>query len=250
MKNDPESALALAENYERRISSLISVVSHYFSNQLSRALSDLEYLRRDGSRLSERERDAILSSICATLIAMSTRIKSMSMFSSGQLLRTDHHRVGAREILERAVDLVRPLIESKGITISLSCKRSVSIYCSPEMMVTAIVNILLNAVESFDHIYKKSKQVIVTTHLNKTDLEISVADNGQGIPSDHLSEAFEPFFTTKTRGIVLGLATARRIAKAHGGDIQIESKYGEETRVVLIVPVVGKGSKTDMEKEV
>ncbi len=249
MRDDPESTLTLAGNYEKGISSLISVISHEFRNQLDGALSDVEYLRRADNRVSKRERNTALSNLRDTLMAMSTRLKSLSMFSAGHLSRTDRHRVGASEILKRAIDLVSPLIERKDVRINLSCDGSVSIYCSPEMMVTAVANILLNAVESFDHVYKKSKEVVVTAHRNKTDLEITVADNGQGIPSDHLSEVFNPFFTTKTRGMGLGLTTARRIAEAHGGNIQVESRCGEETRVVLTVPVVGKDAKTDLEKE-
>jgi signal transduction histidine kinase len=142
------------------------------------------------------------------------------------------------------------LIERRGIGINLSCDENVSVYCSPEMMITAVASVLLNSVDSFDRFNKKNKEVIVTAHRNKTDLEITVADNGPGIPTDHLSEVFNPCFTTKTRSLGLGKTIALRIVEAHGGNIQVESRYGEETRVVLTIPVFGKDSKTDVEEEV
>jgi signal transduction histidine kinase len=46
---------------------------------------------------------------------------------------------------------------------------------------------------------------------------VSVADNGAGIPGDHLDRIFDPYFSTREKGIGLGLAIAQRIAEEHGG---------------------------------
>ena len=64
---------------------------------------------------------------------------------------------------------------------------------------------------------------------------IAVRDTGHGIPPDALGRVFDPLFTTKElgEGSGLGLAICREIARAHGGDVTIESEPGEGTTVTL-----------------
>jgi signal transduction histidine kinase len=68
-------------------------------------------------------------------------------------------------------------------------------------------------------------------------VEVVISDSGPGIPDDHLPRIFEPFFTTKATGTGLGLAVVRRIMEGHGGDVQVESRPGEGTRVRLRFPL-------------
>jgi two-component system NtrC family sensor kinase len=64
-----------------------------------------------------------------------------------------------------------------------------------------------------------------------------IADNGAGIPAEHLEKIFEPFFTTKARGTGLGLAITRQIVEQHHGKIEIESEVGKGTTVTVKLPV-------------
>jgi signal transduction histidine kinase len=52
-----------------------------------------------------------------------------------------------------------------------------------------------------------------------------------------LAKAFEPLFSTKSFGVGLGLATVKQIMEQHGGGVEIESREGEGTRVLLWLPV-------------
>lgn len=68
-------------------------------------------------------------------------------------------------------------------------------------------------------------------------LTITVSDNGAGIPPENLEHIFEPFRTWKKGGTGLGLAVARRIAKAHGGTLNASSDPGVNTVFTLSLPV-------------
>lgn len=69
--------------------------------------------------------------------------------------------------------------------------------------------------------------------------QITIADNGPGMPPDTLTRIFEPFFSTKSGGTGLGLATVYRIVETHGGRISAESVEGKGTVFTIYIPVRG-----------
>ena len=71
-------------------------------------------------------------------------------------------------------------------------------------------------------------------------VEISVTDNGNGIPQKVLDKIFQPFFTTKPtgQGTGLGLSLSYDIIKAHGGEIKVETMKEGGTTFIIQLPVV------------
>jgi len=68
-------------------------------------------------------------------------------------------------------------------------------------------------------------------------VKVMIGDSGPGIRPEELEKIFTPFFTTKTQGTGLGLAICRQLMEQQGGAIEIKSKVGEGTRVVIVLPV-------------
>jgi signal transduction histidine kinase len=66
--------------------------------------------------------------------------------------------------------------------------------------------------------------------------EVSLVDNGPGLPADARDKIFEPFFTTKTKGTGLGMAIARRIVEGHGGQISVGSSDHPGAEIVISLP--------------
>ena len=71
------------------------------------------------------------------------------------------------------------------------------------------------------------------------EVRISVKDNGNGIPQKILDKIFQPFFTTKPtgQGTGLGLSLSYDIVKAHGGELKVETKEGEGSEFIILLPV-------------
>ncbi len=117
------------------------------------------------------------------------------------------------------------------------------IEAAPQDIGRVLLNLYNNA---FYAVNEKKKQldgtfeptVEVTTKRVGNKIELSVIDNGVGIPQKILDKIYQPFFTTKPtgQGTGLGLSLSYDIVKAHGGDIKVESKEGEFSNFILVLP--------------
>ena len=88
-----------------------------------------------------------------------------------------------------------------------------------------LVNLLENA--------RNAEATRVTVQVAPTGRQLTVVDDGRGIPADVLPRVFEPTFSTTSSGAGLGLAIARRLVESWGGAITLESEAGKGTRVTL-----------------
>jgi two-component system sensor histidine kinase FlrB len=72
-------------------------------------------------------------------------------------------------------------------------------------------------------------------------VEVAVWDEGGGISHEDMQRIFEPFYSTKEQGTGLGLAVAQRVARAHGSELEVESKPGEGTTFRFALPLAPIG---------
>jgi signal transduction histidine kinase len=96
-----------------------------------------------------------------------------------------------------------------------------------ERIKTVLVNIILNGIQAMPD----GGNLIVKTRVK--DRTITIIDSGMGIPENEVENIFDIFYTTKSSGTGLGMPTAYKIVKSHGGDIFIRSKMGEGTHVEI-----------------
>ena len=120
----------------------------------------------------------------------------------------------------------------------------------PQDIGRVILNLLTNAFYVVDEKKKSGVEgyeptVTIATRyiqppLEGRAVEIKVSDNGGGIPQKVLDKIFQPFFTTKPtgQGTGLGLSLSYDIIKAHGGELKVETKDGEGSGFIILLPVV------------
>ena len=106
------------------------------------------------------------------------------------------------------------------------------IKCNIGQLNQVFMNILLNASQAMD-----KGTIWVKTWCSENHIFVEIRDNGEGIPEDNLNKIFDPFFTTKDVGTGLGLSISYRIVQDHGGDISLETKVGEGTKMIIKLPV-------------
>ena len=123
----------------------------------------------------------------------------------------------------------------------------------PQDMGRVLLNLLNNAFYAVNEKFKaegKAYEPVVTITTRRLGsppvggdggkVEISVKDNGNGIPPKVVDKIFQPFFTTKPtgQGTGLGLSLSYDIVKAHGGELKVKTKEGEGTEFTIQLPVV------------
>jgi signal transduction histidine kinase len=115
----------------------------------------------------------------------------------------------------------------------------------PQEIGRVILNLINNAFYAVNERQKTEglgyePTVTVSTRRLQDRIQISVKDNGSGIPDSIKEKIFQPFFTTKPtgQGTGLGLSLAYDIVKAHGGEIKVETKQGEGSGFAIQLPVV------------
>jgi two-component system OmpR family sensor kinase len=114
-----------------------------------------------------------------------------------------------------------------------------AIECDPVLLRRALDNLLDNAAK-----YSEVNQPVkLAVHPNGTSVDFEIVDKGVGMSKEELERAGTPFWRAdgsrarRTGGVGLGLALARRIARAHGGDVSLDSSPGRGTTARLHIPV-------------
>ncbi len=167
-----------------------------------------------------------------------------SRISTGQKESTDINAL-ADEYLRLSFHGLRAKDKSFNATMKTDFDQSIgNINIIPQDIGRVILNLITNA---FYAVAEKKKQtgedyeptIRVSTKRIGDKVEVSVKDNGNGIPQKVLDKIFQPFFTTKPtgQGTGLGLSLAYDIVKAHGGEIKAETKEGKSSEFTIELPI-------------
>ena len=122
------------------------------------------------------------------------------------------------------------------IDYKYNCCKSDLIEADPVHISELYFNIIDNAYQSFPD--KHGVINIVGNYDKDANSFIGTFnDNGIGIEEEDLPRIFEPFFTRKSKGIGLGLTVCKQLVGLHGGTIEVQSKKGKGTTVILTLPI-------------
>jgi signal transduction histidine kinase len=127
-------------------------------------------------------------------------------------------------------------LEENGIESALNLGEIPLVNFDEQYMKQALLNLIKNAIAAMP----EGGILSIATEVKDSDVLITIADTGLGIPPENLSKIFEPYFTTKTTGSGLGLTLVYKIVKEHKGEIAVKSKVGEGTRFIISLPIPQK----------
>jgi signal transduction histidine kinase len=115
--------------------------------------------------------------------------------------------------------------------VQLSAK-AVPLDADPELFHRALSNLVLNAMDAMP----EGGTLTLSAKPRGDQVEIRVADTGQGMTPEECERLFTPYYTTKEHGTGLGLAIVQSVVADHGGAISVESRTGGGTTFVITLP--------------
>ncbi len=183
------------------------------------------------------------------LIRLSNDLLFMARLDQGQMAQS-MECIDVAHLIGAVVDQVRPLAVVKAISLTETVPAGLMLQGDMDLLIRLFLNLLDNAVKYTS----KNGRVIVSAAQDKTDLRITIADTGPGIAPEHLPYLFERFYRAETArsrmegdtgGGGLGLAIAYEIARAHGGQLYVDSQLGQGTTFTVLFP---QNERTDTSK--
>ncbi|HET7431385.1 MAG TPA: ATP-binding protein [Nocardioides sp.] len=146
--------------------------------------------------------------------------------------------VDVDEVIKRSVDITMMDASNKHIAVVTGGTPGLTVFGSEEQVSAAITNLVANAVAYSGD----DSTVLVSTKPNGDMVDISVVDQGIGIPHDELDRIFERFYRVdparhrSTGGTGLGLSIVKHVAATHGGDVRVWSLEGQGSTFTLSLP--------------
>ncbi|MGY4410417.1 signal transduction histidine kinase/CheY-like chemotaxis protein [Bradyrhizobium sp. LB7.1] len=224
-------------------SRFLAVVSHELRTPLNGVMGVLQLL--DDGSLGEAQRRGLTTAAASgeTLIALVDAILEYARLeASAETLETRDFRLD--QLIETAVDLMRPQAFGKGLTFDLACDATVntSVHGDPVRLNRILLNLIGNAIK-FTPRGGIGLNAAAEHHDDRALLRITVRDTGIGIAPDMHERIFEDFvqaddsIARRFGGTGLGLAIARRLTRLMRGELTVASTPGAGSSFMLEVPL-------------
>jgi len=224
-----------------RLARFSSDIAHELRTPINNVRGEVE-VALSKSRSPEEYRE-VLGSTLEECLRLSRMIDSLLFLARAEHPETEIRR----ELLDVGKELgaVREFYDAAageaGISLDFAVGDGIAIPLDRTLFQRAIGNLIENALAHTN----SGGHIRVEALRDNGRLRLSVADDGSGIPAEHLSRVFDRFHRVDPArsknggGAGLGLAIVKSIATLHGGDAQIESSLGQGTRVTLSIPSGG-----------
>jgi two-component system NtrC family sensor kinase len=218
---------------------LAAGIAHEIGNPLSAILGLVELLREGG--LSRDEATEFLERIQRETERIHRIIRDLLDFSRRDVEdESAGQSSDLRQVIEDAVQLVRPQKESREIEIRVDVEAGLGRVVGPDHRLRQVVlNLLLNAVDALAVRGGGVIRIEARRRVEVGDCTLTVTDNGPGLPASVREHLFEPFTTTKPsgKGTGLGLAVCHALVEGMGGAIEAEDmpEGGARFRVQLLL---------------
>jgi signal transduction histidine kinase len=214
-------------------SRFLSMVSHELRTPLAAITGMAKTLLTRGDRIDQETTTQFLESIAERGSQLERLVEDLLQSSRDVELRT-----GSTDIAE--------LARAAAYTARQLAPDRLIIFEGPEQLPAVadagrvrqvLDNLLTNAIR-----YAPDSEIRVMAGRRGSDVWLAVEDDGPGMTAEQVERAFDAFYQAHdfpVSGVGLGLYISRRIAEAHGGDVQIESELDKGTRVIVSLPAAG-----------
>jgi signal transduction histidine kinase/CheY-like chemotaxis protein len=225
-----------AERNSRMKDEFLATLSHELRTPLNAIMGWAHLLSRPHDAEMAAEGIEVIARNASLQAELISDLLDMSRIISGKV-RLHLKRTDLAEVIEAAVQSIRPTAETKNIRLQVACDPLAGpVRADPDRLQQVVWNLLTNAVK----FTPKGGRVQVLLERVNSHVEISVRDTGLGIRPDFLPHVFERFrqadatMTRRVGGLGLGLSIVKQLVELHGGTVHAKSR-GENQGSTFIV---------------
>jgi signal transduction histidine kinase len=217
---------------------LAAGVAHEIGNPLNSLGIHLQLMQRRVRKLPVKARAELEESINITRQEVTRLDHIITQFLRAIRPQSLHLQSSAlNAIVEESLAFLDAETRDRDILVEKELDKSIpALDLDHDQIKQAIYNVIRNAFQAM----KTGGILRVRTWAEENHVCVSFIDTGGGIPAENITRIFEPYFTTKESGSGLGLLIVRRIVRAHGGDIAIESSQGRGVALTIRLPRADK----------
>jgi signal transduction histidine kinase len=227
------------QRIEKLRRNMVADIAHELRTPLSNVSGYLEAIR-DGVIKPEPAVIASLSEEADLLGRLVSDLQELAIADAGEL-KLERQPEDLTQLIEQSLKSIQAKVLEKGLSTSMDVPVDLPLVDIDYHRIGQVLrNLLSNAII---HTPSGGNIFVSAVQKDKT-IMVSVADTGEGIPADELSNMFERFYRVdKSRarnggGSGLGLTIAKRLVEAHGGTIEVSSVFGKGSKFSFTVPIV------------
>jgi PAS domain S-box-containing protein len=217
-------------------------LSHDIKNSLMTILTGLHMVRIDTKNGSVHE---VLDDITHEIEIMSGT--AASILDTARIRPLSPRPTTLAGLVADLSRTLQPMAAANQVTLRVEKREEITLVVDEPEFRKAIGNLLINAIEaggressveiSFDFLDGGKISRLFPGFTGRV-AEITIRDDGPGIPADAVARIFKPFYTTKPKGTGLGLPIALEVVEAHGGTLELSMMRGRGTTATILMPVV------------
>lgn len=218
---------------------LLSMAAHDLRNPLGIITSYINFVLNRGNTLDERQQQMLAKAYdtAKIMLKMLEELLDISKIESGYVT-LNKVEMDIDSLIKETVELNQVIAEKKAITLNYHSPGTVELQADPVKLQQVINNLISNAIKYSN----RETTATITLEDHQDQVELSVTDQGQGIPKDELDLVFKPFAKTSVKTTAgedstgLGLAITQKIVATHGGTITVSSELGKGTIFTVHLP--------------
>jgi PAS domain S-box-containing protein len=220
----------------RERDNILAVVSHDLRNPLNTISMATALLGRDIPVEKRQIQLAILGRAVEQMRRLVDDLMNSAQIDSGRLgLTLGPHR--SDDLARAAIEFLQASAESRRVVLKAGNLHSVRVQADHNRILQVLTNLISNAIEHTE----AGGSIVVDAEMKERDQVLfSVSDTGRGIHQTELPYIFDRFWRSENSsggGVGLGLAIAKGIVEAHGGQIHVESKLGQGSTFRFSLPI-------------
>ena len=219
---------------------LSASIAHELNQPLGASNINIQFLKSklDKGQLNPELGKEVLDDLERDNKRAATIVRSLRSIFIESVIKTEDVKVG--QIIDSVLEIVNSDLLAKNIQVNLNVDQNLRVHIKDAEFQQVFLNLINNAVQSISGLEAVKGHIQIEATQNEDKAQISISDNGSGVPKEQQLGLFELLNTTKETGMGLGLWLCKHIITRYGGSIYYKDAVGRGAKFVIELPLFNK----------